>query len=700
MDSTLYDALELLQKRSPSGKMPNITVGQKPLAVEAAEHMLEESLRLLLDHRVVGNVKFIPAIVMQDLEHSVEMKPFMRQRYQKVHRQIGYLLDTFLLCTEPSQHYFSAVTVVKDQLAPSFTHGWIDELIWQKLVLKDMLVLDSATWIHVPSTNIIMIRVCYYTWELDSHSYLQVLMQKLEKYPGIQFGWSLDEYGLINSAAAPGDPLLTYKEHSYSPDPLYSLPSSSTIVVFPCLRLTSYGGHKHVRAKYEELRRNLSTRASGPDSADCDVHVERTLDEAYYPGLERKNLQTRNKDQSICHKSIPESEEPDDDSPLLIVPQLWLWRKKSLLLTAYSFTQDLGDVKFVQMKSTTADRPIYIYEVTDERLTLNPLLQMGLLMATCIEYFGQEQLLQGSDVKSPPTLVLYERRVVSVLSGVQDYMQASTRNSINYDEEKKFHHTIADVRSELAMIRHFLTEQQQILGSLLLEHDPSRADKKQKPHVPRDPNLTSEDSLWKTVEKAESKLALYQDTVQKIDGDAERIGASIQDMLNLKRTYASVQDSHASVLLSTAALGFAIVTIIFTPLAFLTALFALDIQGFDKLRNPTLSAATESAVTMDNQTLVVNVNVTSDDSVYNSAKMGGIFVGTEILTIVLTLLLVWGSLKYVGINIGDMRTAHKESKTPKEENKNTSVSVFARVTAPVAIDSVQKRSPVGKVENV
>ena len=68
----------------------------------------------------------------------------------------------------------------------------------------------------------------------------------------------------------------------------------------------------------------------------------------------------------------------------------------------------------------------------------------------------------------------------------------------------------------------------------------------------------------------------------KIDRDAERIEKNNQDQLNLKRTYASIGDTRASVILGTAVVGFTIITVIFTPLAFMTSLFALPIHELVK----------------------------------------------------------------------------------------------------------------------
>lgn len=40
----------------------------------------------------------------------------------------------------------------------------------------------------------------------------------------------------------------------------------------------------------------MFTSTSGNHSGDCTVQLERTLDEAYYPGLEAEDFEDRNKD--------------------------------------------------------------------------------------------------------------------------------------------------------------------------------------------------------------------------------------------------------------------------------------------------------------------------------------------------------------------------------------------------------------------
>jgi Mg2+ and Co2+ transporter CorA len=391
------------------------------------------------------------------------------------------------------------------------------------------------------------------------------------------------------------------------------------------------------------------------------VHVERTLDEAYLPGLNIHELAARNDDQVVSKfRSSPASGR--GVVPLLIIPQLWLWRFGKIVISAHN-------------TSVTLPRSC--------PLVAHAGLQLGLIIADCIMGFGRELVRPHEGVRIPPTLDLFENRVVSILSDVKKYMDHPKRE-IEFSKEAGFHHDLSDCRSELAMIKHFLKQQEEILNQLLDDcsrnkeasypidrkaptkdqEAPALGDKEASSSQtkeasssggnqglpPRNGDTTPQPQLkqaitaaaWQPVEDARQMLKEYQKRIQKIDGDAERIEKNVQDLLSLKRTYASVKmseasvelarasvrDSHASVLLSVAAIGFAIVTIIFTPLAFLVGLFALNLQGFDRLRvNSDGNAGRRTRAVGDaanERDIAANV-VSDNNPVYHSGKIAGIF---------------------------------------------------------------------------
>jgi Mg2+ and Co2+ transporter CorA len=99
---------------------------------------------------------------------------------------------------------------------------------------------------------------------------------------------------------------------------------------------------------------------------------------------------------------------------------------------------------------------------------------------------------------------------------------------------------------------------------------------------------------------AQKQLAGFRKRVAKIYRDAERIDSMINGALDLKRTHASIQDARASLqdarsslLLGWAVMGFTVITVLFAPIAFMTALFALPIDGLVKKQRAVTDAAGE-----------------------------------------------------------------------------------------------------------
>jgi hypothetical protein len=367
--------------------------------------------------------------------------------------------------------------------------------------------------------------------------------------------------------------------------------------------LSTVDRHRKARERLGRLREIL---IPGFEFDDCPIHAERTLDEAYYPGLSHSALDKRNGDQVVSHSGErffeynTEARVDRPGAPILMVPQLWLWRIGKDLISA-------------RYRSTTQSSDCFNYEdlgdgfgaelLGDER---DPDIQAGLLIADSIDNFGK--ITSTEDGSTPvAALDLFENRVVGIASEVDDYVGDGKSSVVNFAEERYFTHIISDVRSELAMVQYFLEQQERIWAEFMdgckkitaavatlnqaADHSPPGESKYDKRSA----------FNWARVERAGATIKKYQRRATKIDGDAERIEKAIQDLLNLKRTHASIEDAHNSLILSTAVIGFTVVTIVFAPLAFLTALFALKVEGFGQLQ------------------------IAGADGVYNSGKLGGIF---------------------------------------------------------------------------
>lgn len=351
------------------------------------------------------------------------------------------------------------------------------------------------------------------------------------------------------------------------------------------------------RKERKVLEDELSQAQHMRDALDLDL-LGRTLDEAYYPGLAREALDLRNQDQ-VVSQSKDTFESYDDrerqgkkingTSFILMVPQLWLYKLGEAVVSSYTMPHGTGYALDDYDNERTFEKRGGALFLKDDQ-PVDAEAHLGLIMTGFIDRFGEHYTSNG--VKYPPPLDLFETRVVGILSEVTNYVKKvpgdeSNINKLEYRRERYFIHVISDVRSELAMIKHTLEQQERVLMQFL-----------------KDCKQASEEPLlpyWVPIKASQETIQQYMRRVEKIDGDADRIEKNIQDMLNLKRTHASIRDAHSSLILSTAVIGFTVITIVFTPLAFLTALFALKIDGFERLQ------------------------ISGSDGVFHSGKIGGIF---------------------------------------------------------------------------
>jgi hypothetical protein len=111
--------------------------------------------------------------------------------------------------------------------------------------------------------------------------------------------------------------------------------------------LTTVSRRKTIRPQFKDLRDKLSF--PGHDFPDCKFHVERTLDEAYYPGLSEEAPRKRNNDQIVSHHGA------NFDRYILLVPQLWLWKYGDFIISAHSLVQPPYETeKLKNLKGNTA----------------------------------------------------------------------------------------------------------------------------------------------------------------------------------------------------------------------------------------------------------------------------------------------------------------------------------------------------------
>lgn len=302
--------------------------------------------------------------------------------------------------------------------------------------------------------------------------------------------------------------------------------------------------------------------------------------------------------------------------PILLVPQLWIWRIDNFIVSAFA-SKDLlpHDLKFYSL--SLASR--------------SPDLQMGLIIADHIQAFGSEYKNDG--VEFPPTLNIFEMAVVSLLSDVDEYMNQNS-TTLNLKKESEFIHEISDIQSELFMIQDVLNQQEDLLKSFIDDCDQTRDGMLAGALWPEDKL-----KLWDKVHSAQKNLDQYRKRIGKINRDAERIEQVIQNKLNLRRTAASMEQANASIseahdskMLSLVVIGFTLVTIFFTPLSFLASLFALEVDSFGTLKYSSNETKSTPAIQLSSAE-----NSNDGKDVYSGKKLVGIFGKHKPSTRVITL---------------------------------------------------------------
>jgi hypothetical protein len=331
------------------------------------------------------------------------------------------------------------------------------------------------------------------------------------------------------------------------------------------------------RRIFRRLRQQLS---KWPD-ADRYLQTARTLDEAYYPSLDETVLRDRNKNQVVtreCRQLLDGSDVSEKSKPLLMVSQFWIWRWSKLVVSAYSPPGKIP-TKLAEYQPPPGRHP---YDWMDADIGMPAEFPhegcleglVACLIAAQIARFGAVQ----ADQKYQPPLAYFENGVVRVHAAVSEYTKSgSLEVAVDADKEAGFMRDIADIKEELTMIGKVLRQQHEVLDHLI----PLSGCK-----CERDSFQLSPIDILKN---AQAQIKGYRDRVARIERDSERIDKVIGELLNLKRTAASIRDAAASgkdartsLVLGIAVIGFTVITIIFAPLAFMAALFALNIDGLAK----------------------------------------------------------------------------------------------------------------------
>jgi len=321
------------------------------------------------------------------------------------------------------------------------------------------------------------------------------------------------------------------------------------------------------------------------------IHVPLTLDEYSSPVLPKAVLDRRNQDQVLVRiqkeeLSIEALERAPGATKLAVVNQLWLYYIQGVFITS-----PLGGIARTQMQQVSdglVPRGITItskmrnresqIKTADDRLR-----HIGTLLSLVVGFLDQP----SDGYLSEPILNVFEKSIILISEEVNIYLQNIDMSTIDIEEEKKFLHKISDLREELSMIRRVLFQQEDVwkdfASNAWPEYWPNGPDGRMM--IVREDWLKFSKELrdeWKMILQAQSLFGKFRQRIMHLDEDADRVERSIITKLDLKQKHASLHESHATAVMSAAVFGFTIITIIFTPLSFLTSLLALPIDQFQK----------------------------------------------------------------------------------------------------------------------
>ncbi|GAW25118.1 putative ankyrin repeat-containing domain [Rosellinia necatrix] len=299
-------------------------------------------------------------------------------------------------------------------------------------------------------------------------------------------------------------------------------------------------------------------RPHDPKSFGPDIEV--TLDEYCNPTLGSTLLQQRNNDQVVTrYIKRQRLEGRVTGNHLVTVSQLWCWKIGSKLM----FSGNKAVQYHVQQALYHDDHDIYI----------------GRILSFLIDRLDQPHTFGLTE----PIFSIFSRSISVVAEDVNRYVDSTTFGDIDIQEERKLLHNINDIREEIAMMETVLFQQEEIWKEFTYNTWPQFWPDGENGRFKSPFNHGNGDvEVWREISKPQSQFSKYRKRFQKLDEDAERVERHILVQLDLKQKHAALKETHTTTVMSASVVGFTVITVIFTPLSFLTSLFALPVDHFSQ----------------------------------------------------------------------------------------------------------------------
>jgi Mg2+ and Co2+ transporter CorA len=370
---------------------------------------------------------------------------------------------------------------------------------------------------------------------------------------------------------------------------------------------------------YDEMliRAHLST-------STVSLHVRRTLDQSFYHNID---TESRDQDQVVYRYQTKGKPLDECDPKIVMVDQLWMWiLGANLILTAFPqrWQQPRNDPLNVldsiieDINSKTRDPVTSVYDlamiitnrcsgvfdrhrVGDEEYQFLDMFETSIGNSTDRESVLFKEFNQAS-AQASEWLQYHRRpgRLARVIDGDQSAARGHEEQCGEWDEKFKFEDYMRgplfvdklldigqetdllaetkDIRDELNMIAKVFEDQQHVLMELEAAICDIYFEEQQ-----------SQRGVKKRFREQLKTIDMHLKDIERMDKQAERIYSSITDMLDLKQKHANAFEARfardqaaGTAKQSQIIMVFTIVTIVFLPLSFIAAFFAINIEEFPR----------------------------------------------------------------------------------------------------------------------
>ncbi|OAL56467.1 hypothetical protein IQ07DRAFT_8502 [Pyrenochaeta sp. DS3sAY3a] len=355
-----------------------------------------------------------------------------------------------------------------------------------------------------------------------------------------------------------------------------------------------------------------------------------TLDEYCCSILPPEMLRTRNYDQVLTRTKKSESK----PEKLIVVSQLWvLWTRNKFVFSPENLPDSMGYLESYQRDLPAmffvAKMIVRLLDYLDQPPS-NAVLPNPIPSKSCKSAPIEEESILGS----------FQKAILFASEDVNRYYKDVSIKHIESDREKNYVHQMNDIREELSMIKRVLLQQERVWKDFAQAAWPEKDSWPDGPEGPlvifkgqrQHSSLSFRDyeKDWDEIERIPARFSKYHRRINELNEDSARVEQAISAKLELMAKHATIRESHATAVMSAAVFGFSLVTIIFTPLSFFAALFALPIDRFQAAQDPG--------------------KFSSETGMYSTKYIGKWIATGEVVSIFVTLFAMWLVVKF-GVDV-------------------------------------------------